>query len=48
MKCGYPLILGGPAGSGKSMSLMSALKQMPEYQMLFVSFSSNTTPNTLK
>ena len=21
---------------------------MPEYQMLFVSFSSNTTPNTLK
>ena len=26
LKCGYPLILGGPAGSGKSMSLMSALK----------------------
>ena len=48
LKCSYPLILVGPAGSGKSMSLTSALRNMANFEMIFISFSSNTTPEYVK
>ncbi|CAL5987537.1 Dynein_heavy chain [Hexamita inflata] len=48
LKSNYPLILVGPAGSGKSMSLTSALRNTPNFEMVFISFSSNTTPEYVK
>lgn len=48
IRSNYPLILCGPAGSGKSMSLTAALRNLPGFEMLFVSFSANTTPEYIQ
>ena len=42
-----PFILCGPPGSGKTMTLMSTLKALPDFEMIFVNFSSSTTPSLL-
>lgn len=39
-----PFLLCGPPGSGKTMTLMSTLKQLTDFEMIFVNFSSSTTP----
>jgi dynein heavy chain 1 len=40
-----PLILCGPPGSGKSMTLAMVLKALPQYDMVTLNFSSTTTPD---
>ena len=42
-----PFIICGPPGSGKTMTLMSTLKALPDYDMIFVNFSSSTTPGMI-
>eukprot|EP01038_Epipyxis_sp_PR26KG_P004455 gene4455-6300_t len=42
-----PLILCGPPGSGKSMSLTSVLNSAPEYVLAALNFSSGTTPELI-
>ena len=42
-----PFIICGPPGSGKTMTLMSTLKALPDYEMIFVNFSSSTTPGMI-
>jgi dynein heavy chain 1 len=39
-----PLILCGPPGSGKTMTLMNALRNLPEVEMAGLNFSSATSP----
>lgn len=39
-----PFLLCGPPGSGKTMTLMSTLKNLPDFEMIFVNFSSSTAP----
>ena len=39
-----PFLLCGPPGSGKTMTLMSTLKALPDFEMIFVNFSSSTSP----
>ncbi len=39
-----PLILCGPPGSGKTMTLMSTLKSIPDFELAALNFSSATTP----
>ncbi|KAI9324197.1 ATP-binding dynein motor region D5-domain-containing protein [Zopfochytrium polystomum] len=39
-----PLILCGPPGSGKTMTLFAALRKLPEMEVVGLSFSSATTP----
>ncbi|KAJ3439563.1 dynein heavy chain [Anaeramoeba flamelloides] len=39
-----PLILCGPAGSGKTMTLNATLKQFPDYELVGINFSSATSP----
>ncbi len=42
-----PFLLCGPPGSGKTMTLMATLKSLPDFEMIFVNFSSSTTPSLL-
>ena len=39
-----PFILCGPPGSGKTMTLMATLKKLTDMEMIFINFSSSTTP----
>lgn len=43
-----PFLLCGPPGSGKTMTLMSTLKSLPDFEMIFINFSSSTTPNMIQ
>lgn len=42
-----PLVLSGPPGSGKTMTLLSALRSQPDMDVINVNFSSSTTPELL-
>ncbi|CAK5084784.1 unnamed protein product [Meloidogyne enterolobii] len=42
-----PLVLCGPPGSGKTMTLLSALRSFPDMDVINVNFSSSTTPELL-
>ncbi|KAI9713200.1 MAG: Dynein heavy chain, cytoplasmic [Bogoriella megaspora] len=42
-----PLILCGPPGSGKTMTLFSALRKLPSLETVGLNFSSATTPDLL-
>ena len=42
-----PLILCGPPGSGKTMTLFSALRKLPNMEVVGLNFSSATTPGLL-
>jgi len=42
-----PLILCGPPGSGKTMSLTNVLQQMPNFELAPLNFSSVTTPDLI-
>ncbi|GBG31493.1 Dynein heavy chain, cytoplasmic [Hondaea fermentalgiana] len=42
-----PLILCGPPGSGKTMSLTSVLQSMPNFELASLNFSSATTPELI-
>ena len=42
-----PFIICGPPGSGKTMTLMSTLRSLPDFEMIFVNFSSGTDPELI-
>uniref|UniRef100_A0A915BJF8 Dynein heavy chain, cytoplasmic n=6 Tax=Parascaris univalens TaxID=6257 RepID=A0A915BJF8_PARUN len=42
-----PLVLCGPPGSGKTMTLLSALRSLQDMDVVNVNFSSSTTPELL-
>ncbi|GAA5979126.1 hypothetical protein JCM10908_002813 [Rhodotorula pacifica] len=42
-----PLLLCGPPGSGKSMTLFSALRKLPDLDVVGLNFSSATTPELI-
>nr|CAB3240292.1 cytoplasmic dynein 1 heavy chain 1 [Phallusia mammillata] len=42
-----PMVLCGPPGSGKTMTLFSALRALPEMEVVGLNFSSATTPELL-
>ena len=42
-----PLLLCGPPGSGKTMTLFSALRKLPNLEVVGLNFSSATTPDLL-
>ncbi|KAI9809961.1 MAG: hypothetical protein M1825_000394 [Sarcosagium campestre] len=42
-----PLLLCGPPGSGKTMTLFAALRKLPNMEVVGLNFSSATTPNLL-
>jgi len=42
-----PLILCGPPGSGKTMTLFSALRKLPDMEVVGLNFSSATTPELI-
>ncbi|WVR09001.1 hypothetical protein IAU60_006061 [Kwoniella sp. DSM 27419] len=42
-----PLILCGPPGSGKTMTLFSALRKLPDLEVVGLNFSSATTPDLI-
>ncbi|RKO89574.1 dynein heavy chain and region D6 of dynein motor-domain-containing protein, partial [Blyttiomyces helicus] len=42
-----PLILCGPPGSGKTMTLFAALRKLPEMEVVGLNFSSATTPELI-
>mmetsp|Transcript_12145 Transcript_12145/g.29873 ORF Transcript_12145/g.29873 Transcript_12145/m.29873 type:complete len:4768 (-) Transcript_12145:256-14559(-) len=43
-----PLILCGPPGSGKSMTLTAVLRSLPGFELITLNFSSSTDPNLLR
>mgnify|MGYP001611668798 CR=1 FL=1 len=47
LRTGKPVILCGPPGSGKTMSLTAVLRNAPEYECAFLNFSSQTAPSTV-
>ncbi len=42
-----PLILCGPPGSGKSMTLTAVLRALPEFDLVTLNFSSTTSPKLI-
>lgn len=42
-----PLVLCGPPGSGKTMTLLSALRKLPNMEVVALNFSSATTPDLI-
>jgi dynein heavy chain 1 len=42
-----PIVLCGPPGSGKTMTLFSALRALPHFEVAGLNFSSTTTPDLL-
>jgi len=42
-----PFLLCGPPGSGKTMTLMATLKKLTDMEMIFINFSSSTTPELI-
>lgn len=42
-----PLLLCGPPGSGKTMTLFSALRKLPDLEVIGLNFSSATTPELI-
>ncbi|GBE78470.1 Dynein heavy chain, cytoplasmic [Sparassis crispa] len=42
-----PLMLCGPPGSGKTMTLFSALRKLPDMEVVGLNFSSATTPDLI-
>lgn len=42
-----PLLLCGPPGSGKTMTLTSVLNHLPDYDVVFLNFSSATQPGMI-
>ena len=42
-----PLVLCGPPGSGKSMTLMAVLRALPDFELVTLNFSSSTDPDLL-
>lgn len=42
-----PLLLCGPPGSGKTMSLTATLRSFPDYEVVSLNFSSATTPELI-
>ena len=42
-----PMVLCGPPGSGKTMTLFSALRSLPDMEVVGLNFSSATTPELL-
>lgn len=42
-----PLLLCGPPGSGKTMTLLKALRKLSRLELISLNFSKDTSPNTL-
>ncbi len=42
-----PMVLCGPPGSGKTMTLFSALRALPDFEVVGLNFSSATTPSLI-
>ena len=42
-----PMVLCGPPGSGKTMTLFSALRALPDLEVVGLNFSSATTPELI-